>query len=527
MALIVISVDDRYLFHGLVAYNYFPFVRKQRDDIAPFFNTESLTVDAAGVIAEHDHQLSGSLKDFRTRSGYDAVRYSATRYTNVSRHMQLPHPAPYCALCAFVRDHWSQLSHICTNPHSQIVPRRFADGRVMVIDDYEVDTGRVVVMDGEAPLREIQRELELSSGHEYLVEADVANCFDSLYSHALPWALMGRPKAKANRDRSLWQNQLDTFSRRLRRNETSGAPIGPATSNLLAEIVLYPVDQALASKGHQFVRFIDDYKCYCSSEDDAKRFLRDLEAELSLYLLRLNEKKVFIHRLPNPARPDWIVALSETAEGHERLSALQGVSIMDKAIALQRRTADGSVIKYATRIVARLLHEEAGPLPLNYMTNVAMYYPAALPVVVELSKRLKIPCAESILLKCLERQITHRRPDAICWTLYQMACQSISVPDELVSRVVQSGDCIAMTALLVLGQGHDEIQEWLKALPDDTHTFDANWILIHETAAIGKLSPHAAAYHESSGLKLLLDRDIRFAFAPTAELQSAEAEWPF
>ena len=46
-----------------------------------------------------------------------------------------------------------------------------------------------------------------------------------------------------------------------------GIPTGPIASNLLAEALLHKVDEYLLSYGFRFIRFIDDYYFFCSSDN--------------------------------------------------------------------------------------------------------------------------------------------------------------------------------------------------------------------------------------------------------------------
>ncbi|MFP3360814.1 RNA-directed DNA polymerase, partial [Planococcus sp. SIMBA_143] len=85
----------------------------------------------------------------------------------------------------------------------------------------------------------------------YRVRTDIANFYKSIYSHSLPWALIGIAEAKGNRGSSHWYNKIDKATRISQRNETKGITIGPATSSILSEIILFPVDAHLRCKGYR------------------------------------------------------------------------------------------------------------------------------------------------------------------------------------------------------------------------------------------------------------------------------------
>ena len=53
-------------------------------------------------------------------------------------------------------------------------------------------------------------EPDLQIGNHYMVRADISTCFQSMYTHSLPWALVGKPTAKQTKnDKTIWYNILD------------------------------------------------------------------------------------------------------------------------------------------------------------------------------------------------------------------------------------------------------------------------------------------------------------------------------
>lgn len=55
-----------------------------------------------------------------------------------------------------------------------------------------------------------QRSLELSVSYRYMFVTDITNCYGSIYTHTVAWALMGKEKAKQKRQRpGLLGNTID------------------------------------------------------------------------------------------------------------------------------------------------------------------------------------------------------------------------------------------------------------------------------------------------------------------------------
>ena len=187
-------------------------------------------------------------------------------------------PYVYLAKCIF--DNWKFLKYICSNSNSIIVPESHPDGRIIIMD-YE-------------KLHEIsERDLSLAFTKKFIVHSDITNFFPSIYTHAIPWATVGFLTAKANKsNKNVWYNQLDYYQRLTKRNETQGVPMGPATSNIVSELILAIVDNEL-SKTYTYFRHIDDYKCFCDTFEEGEEFIRRLSKLLSKYKLTLNISMTF------------------------------------------------------------------------------------------------------------------------------------------------------------------------------------------------------------------------------------------
>lgn len=84
---------------------------------------------------------------------------------------------------------------------------------------------------------------------------------------------------------------------------TNGIPVGSALSDLIAEILLSWVDEKVSQELNDLdflsVRFKDDYKILCNTEEDAKKVLSTLSDELKKINLSLNETKTQIFTLPD------------------------------------------------------------------------------------------------------------------------------------------------------------------------------------------------------------------------------------
>jgi len=335
--------DKDYVYNALLRYNYLPMNKKYLDDI-PYkvFSTKDFKPKIADEMLDQYRTLR--------RKGYDQIEYRTTRFNNVTRLMHIPHPLPYARLCKCISENWKKLSHICNNSNSQLKPEQH-NNRILIMGEYE-DFERVSVMDSEK-FPGLRFRLEISTGKFYRVEADISSFFPSIYTHSVPWALVGHDEAKANSgNHNLWYNKLDKAQRDLKKRETQGIPIGTATSNIISELILYEVDEVLRKSGYEFTRYIDDYECYCETREQAENFILILEQELRRYLLNLNASKVMIEELPIEFQDQWVIALRNPLPAKNEPSPRDIMDFLDFTVNLQKRHPEANILKYAARTLA-------------------------------------------------------------------------------------------------------------------------------------------------------------------------------
>lgn len=83
--------------------------------------------------------------------------------------------------------------------------------------------------------------------YDAMVQIDVSKCFDSIYTHSLPWAVLGKDQTKFSLDESkaTFGGRFDALMQNLNHKETNGIVIGPEFSRIFAEIILQSVDAEL------------------------------------------------------------------------------------------------------------------------------------------------------------------------------------------------------------------------------------------------------------------------------------------
>ena len=144
-----------------------------------------------------------------------------------------------------------------------------------------------------------QRSLELSLQFSHCKITDVSNCYPSIYSHSIGWAIHGREflKESTNRfDDSLLGNQIDKLIRGSREGQTNGIPQASLLSHVLAELVLGYCDLGINKRaekidGVKVLRYRDDYRIFGSSDTDCNAVLKIISEELIKFGMRLGSAK--------------------------------------------------------------------------------------------------------------------------------------------------------------------------------------------------------------------------------------------
>ena len=318
------------------------------------------------------------------RIDQDFVSFNSMRNINIPRLMSIPTPFQYEGLCSELKKNWPNLlQHFQANtvgqpyPISRIHIRKMYDKakRSFKPELFEMNYKRW--QDDGSPENELL--ITASKVNKYVVHADISTCFPSIYSHALPWALVGKDIAKGNRNSKLWFNKIDKSCQRIKNGETHGLMIGPHTSNLLSEIILVVVDKNLWDKGHKFLRHIDDYDCYVDSYEEAQRFLNDLGFELRQFDLPMNYKKTKIEELPVSSTEHWIHRLNAMSlvASYGKTSYREVNSYIDLAIKLTEQVSDAAILKYAIKALAGVknMTNNGKAIAGKRLMHIAILYP--------------------------------------------------------------------------------------------------------------------------------------------------------
>lgn len=136
----------------------------------------------------------------------------------------------------------------------------------------------------------------LQSGNKQL-HLDLSNFYHTLYTHSIPWMIMGKENAKSQREQG-FANNLDSLIQACQYGETHGIPTGNVASRIIAELFMCYFDKALESKGFKYARYVDDFTFVYSLENEKEAFMEQVNLLCREYNLYLNSEKTEIEDFP-------------------------------------------------------------------------------------------------------------------------------------------------------------------------------------------------------------------------------------
>jgi len=147
-----------------------------------------------------------------------------------------------------------------------------------------------------------QATVELALDVNHVLHADITDCYGSIYTHSIAWALHDRKTAKAKKsDKTLIGNLIDGCIQDMQHGQTNGVPQGSVLLDLIAEMVLGYADlelsKRLADEGirdFEILRYRDDYRILVNDTQIGEQILKLLTEVLIDLGLKLNASKTTV-----------------------------------------------------------------------------------------------------------------------------------------------------------------------------------------------------------------------------------------
>lgn len=202
------------------------------------------------------------------------------------------------------------------------------------------------------------RSLELSLNYNWIATTDLTDCYGSLYTHTISWAiLMDIEKGKKQR-RGYFHNDIDNIIQAMNYGQTNGIPQGSVLMDFIAELVLGFSDYLLSQKlkeesieDYKILRYRDDYRIFTKTKEDAVKILRYLSEVSAVLNFKLNVQKTTVSQeiIVNSIKPDKLYWIAEKQQD----TSLQKHLLLIHNLAKEHSNS-GSIKRALTEFIDRI-----------------------------------------------------------------------------------------------------------------------------------------------------------------------------
>lgn len=443
--------------------------------------------------------------------------HSLARPGSVRRRLGIPNPIAFLELGNVIAANFGAIDALIRrSPYSRSIPvKPKGTSRALVPEAH----------DGSLPDTRAQRRCAA----KYLVQADIANFYPSIYTHGVPWAIETKAASKArlrSRGSHPYADDLDAALRNCQDGQTLGVPIGSDTSLVVAELVLSEVDRLLQLEAPPSagLRYYDDYELSYPTHAAATRGLAALQAILSDFQLELNRLKTRVAELLQPLDRPWVNKLRSFSVPRtgDRLQRVALLSYFDALNELSAAYPDDNVVEYAIGRLWRQTHREElsdynAILIQNLVLQVLLARPSSsvecyqlLTLLQNKGLQLDLASLAANANSIIESQAGVGHDSEVAWAVW--ACMRFNLKIEKRGAAAlssSSGDVVVLLALDAnakgLVDGGLDTSKWLPLMNGD-ELLGEHWLLSYEANVKGwlpSLGPgdHVAGHHYFAHLK--------------------------
>lgn len=293
-------------------------------------------------------------KNQKSKNSNTTAPTNLSTYKNdISRRtLSVPNPEAFLRISKYMGENWNNIITVSKSSNS-LSPITFIKSYRAAEELINCESIREHTKAKSDFIAGIKSSIRASLGYKIQLKIDITNCYNSLYTHSITWAVCGKEQAKqffrtsepeAMKQMYEMGDSLDCFTRQLKNNETNGIIVGPYTSRIVSELILSRIDRCMREKGFKFKRYVDDYKIYFRTEAKAQESLPIIEKILNEYNLTLNTSKTEIEKYP-------FNTISQIKETYEKAKEQEGVFGVLNAAALLHKKEEKGAYKYALKYV--------------------------------------------------------------------------------------------------------------------------------------------------------------------------------
>ncbi|MDX5868491.1 RNA-directed DNA polymerase [Bacillus cereus group sp. BfR-BA-01119] len=343
----------------LIKYGYFDFkynLKQHKEDymlsnmvFKKVFNTNELEDNYPEIIGVK----------FKSKKETVPILLSIYKNEDERRVYKLPNIYSYICLCRHLHEHQHKYMEILGSSN-QSISKDFYTSSFL--------TGKIKREDNRI-------------GKRKLFKTDIQNFYPSIYTHSIPWVLVGKSEAKKNKnEKNTYYNALDSLIQKCQLGETHGIPTGSFASRLIAEIYMCKLDEKLS--GYQYIRYVDDFEFPYNDENEKSQFYKDLNKELNSLNLKVKVEKNQIDLFPFQDNNNLAFFFDYFTKNDGKIKTQQKriYNFIEESIYKEREGHKGSLVlmfkALKDSITRKELHQDTFTTPmLNKLFNLVLMKP--------------------------------------------------------------------------------------------------------------------------------------------------------
>lgn len=405
----------------LLQYGYFP------KELPPCFCTRDIAVQSTLVIK--------ATECINPKLSIPLV-YSGFKSETARRKFAIPNPYHFCKAAAEVVNGEDELIRTLDNSKYSLrapIAGKPAEGNSFAMKSQTVAGTRKAVE-------------QLYQNNQVEIRLDINAFFDSVYTHAIPWAIHGVTTAKKRRrDVSLLGNRLDSCMQAMNYGQTNGILIGNDLSRIASEIILCTVDEQIQNKFPTLLckRFVDDYYIYAKDTNDVKQIIAFIRKELAKYQLSLNENKIQVNESPFVFNKPWYIEMKKAA-------SLNTGDFLSWLINEYNKEKDPALLKYGLKVISirRFTIDNSWKTIQSRILNIWVRYPflaeQILPLLWNNKDKIRKRDLKNAIYSIIEQSLLLGHDLEVVWATWFIKVFDIQISQEFALKVLRSDNDLAI-----------------------------------------------------------------------------------
>ena len=180
----------------------------------------------------------GKAQKEKSKKNTTAPTTLSTYKNDISRRvLSVSNPEAFLRLSKYIKDNWKDILEVTASPNS-LSPitfiRNYSFGSAEEMINCESIREKLKAKSDF--IAGVKNCIRASLGYKYRMKVDITNCYNSIYTHSITWAICGKDLAKSYlrtaepssvKDKYEMGDFLDCFVRQQKNNETNGIIVGP------------------------------------------------------------------------------------------------------------------------------------------------------------------------------------------------------------------------------------------------------------------------------------------------------------